>query len=63
MFPFRLRHWPFWLAFGLVAASGVCLPSLYFYCLLAGVRMTMVEVVQLPEVVAHYTPGEGQSAA
>jgi hypothetical protein len=32
-------------AFGLVAASGVALPSLYFYCLLAGVRMTMLEVV------------------
>jgi hypothetical protein len=32
-------------AFGLVAASCVCLPSLYFYCLLAGVRMTMIEVV------------------
>jgi hypothetical protein len=32
-------------AFGLVAASGVCLPSLYFYCLLAGVKMSMVEVV------------------
>ena len=32
-------------AFGLVAASGVCLPSLYFYCLLAGVRMTMLDVV------------------
>jgi hypothetical protein len=32
-------------AFGLVAASGVALPSLYFYCLLAGVRMSMVEVV------------------
>lgn len=32
-------------AFGLIAASGVCLPSLYFYCLLASVRMTMVEVV------------------
>jgi hypothetical protein len=32
-------------AFGLVAASGVALPSLYFYCLLAGIRMTMVEVV------------------
>jgi hypothetical protein len=32
-------------AFGLVAASCVCLPSLYFYCLLAGVRMTMLEVV------------------
>lgn len=32
-------------AFGLIAASCVCLPSLYFYCLLAGVRMTMLEVV------------------
>jgi hypothetical protein len=32
-------------AFGLVAASGVALPSLYFYCLLAGIRMTMLEVV------------------
>ncbi len=32
-------------AIGLVAADGVCLPSLYFYCLLAGARMTMVEVV------------------
>jgi hypothetical protein len=32
-------------AFGLVAASCVCLPSLYFYCLLAGVRMTMLDVV------------------
>lgn len=30
---------------GLVAATGVCLPSLYFYGLLAGVRMTMVDVV------------------
>jgi hypothetical protein len=32
-------------AFGLVAASGVALPSLYFYCLLAGIRMSMVEIV------------------
>jgi hypothetical protein len=32
-------------AFGLVSASCVCLPSLYFYCLLAGVRMSMLEVV------------------
>lgn len=30
---------------GLIAAAGICLPSLYFYCLLAGVRMTMVDVV------------------
>ncbi|WP_425619407.1 hypothetical protein NA78x_003147 [Anatilimnocola sp. NA78] len=32
-------------AIGLVAASGICLPSLYFYSLLAGVRMTMLDVV------------------
>ena len=32
-------------AFGLIAATGICLPSLYFYGLLAGVRMTMMDVV------------------
>jgi hypothetical protein len=32
-------------AFGLVAASCVCLPSLYFYSLLAGLRMSLTEVV------------------
>jgi hypothetical protein len=32
-------------ALGLVAATCVCLPSLYFYCLLAGVRLTMLDVV------------------
>jgi hypothetical protein len=32
-------------AIGLVAASGICLPSLYFYSLLAGIRMTMLDVV------------------
>jgi hypothetical protein len=32
-------------AFGLVAASCVCLPNLYFYSLLAGLRMTFTEVV------------------
>ena len=32
-------------AFGLIAASGICLPSLYFYGLLAGVRMSMLDVV------------------
>lgn len=31
--------------FGLIAASGVCLPSLYFYGLLSGVRMSMLDVV------------------
>ncbi len=35
----------FAFAFGLIATSCVCLPSLYFYSLLAGVRMSMVEVV------------------
>lgn len=32
-------------AIGLIAATGICLPSLYFYALLAGVRMTMLDVV------------------
>ncbi|MGH2603370.1 MAG: hypothetical protein ACRDJ9_28800, partial [Dehalococcoidia bacterium] len=29
---------------GLIAATGVCLPSLYFYGLLSGVRMSMLDV-------------------
>jgi hypothetical protein len=32
-------------SFGLIAASGVCLPTLYFYGLLSGVRMSMLDVV------------------
>ena len=32
-------------AFGLIAASGVCLPSLYFFGLLSGLRMSVTEVV------------------
>jgi hypothetical protein len=32
-------------SFGLIAASGICLPSLYFYGLLSGLRMTMSDVV------------------
>jgi len=32
-------------AIGLVAATGICLPSLYFYGLLSGVKMTMMDVV------------------
>ena len=32
-------------AFGLVAASGVALPSLYFYGLLAGVQLSMLDVL------------------
>ena len=31
--------------FGLLAAIGVCLPSFYFYGLLAGVRVSMLDVV------------------
>lgn len=30
---------------GLIAANGICLPSFYFYTLLAGVRITMVGIV------------------
>jgi hypothetical protein len=33
--------------FGLIGAIGVCLPSFYFYGLLAGVRTTMLEVTVL----------------
>lgn len=32
-------------AFGLIAATGVCLPSLYFYGLLSGIRLSMLDVV------------------
>lgn len=31
--------------FGLIAASGICLPSFYFFALLAGVRMSMLQIV------------------
>jgi hypothetical protein len=36
-----------WLAYalGMVAAAGVCLPSFYFYGLLAGVRISFLQVV------------------
>ncbi|HVW01543.1 MAG TPA: hypothetical protein VHB77_14420, partial [Planctomycetaceae bacterium] len=30
---------------GLIAATGICLPSLYFYGLLSGIHMTMLDVV------------------
>jgi len=35
-----------WLAFtfGLIAAAGVCLPSFYFYGLLSGVRISLLQV-------------------
>lgn len=32
-------------SFGLIATTGVCLPSLYFYGLLSGVRLSMLDVV------------------
>jgi hypothetical protein len=31
--------------FGLIAASGVCLPSLYFYGLLSGIKPSMLDVL------------------
>lgn len=31
-------------AFGLIAATGVCLPSLYFYGLLSGIKLSMLDV-------------------
>jgi hypothetical protein len=31
--------------FGLIAASGVCLPSLYFYGLLSGIKPTLLDVL------------------
>ena len=31
--------------FGLIAATGVCLPSLYFYGLLSGIKLSMLDVV------------------
>jgi hypothetical protein len=36
-----------WLAyaFGLVAATGICLPSFYFYGLLAGVKTSFLQIV------------------
>lgn len=36
-----------WLAYalGLIAATGICLPSFYFYGLLAGVKISFVEIV------------------
>ncbi|HZZ82645.1 MAG TPA: hypothetical protein VFE62_29375 [Gemmataceae bacterium] len=36
-----------WLAYtlGLIAATGICLPSFYFYGLLAGIRISFLQVV------------------
>ena len=47
-----------WLAYalGLVAASGICLPSFYFYGLLAGVK------ISFPQVVTHCLKGQASTA-
>ena len=47
-----------WLAYtvGLVAATGVCLPSFYFYGLLAGVQTTFLQVA------AHCLKGQAATA-
>ena len=49
-------------AFGLIAASGVCLPSLYFYGLLSGLRMAVAEVV-LHELKAKAVAAVASSAS
>jgi hypothetical protein len=43
-------------SFGLIAATGVCLPSLYFYGLLSGIRLSMLDVV------AHALKGKATTA-
>lgn len=43
-------------ALGLIAATGICLPSLYFYGLLSGVKMTM------PDVVVHALKAKATAA-
>jgi hypothetical protein len=47
-----------WAAYsiGMIAASGVCLPSFYFFGLLAGVRFTFVQTV------AHLVKGKGATS-
>jgi hypothetical protein len=47
-----------WLAYalGLVAATGICLPSFYFYGLLAGVRIRFLQVV------SHCLKGQASTA-
>jgi hypothetical protein len=47
-----------WLAYalGLVAATGICLPSFYFYGLLAGVKISFLQVV------AHCLKGQAATA-
>lgn len=54
--PTAIRGWTRWLdgsalavwagyCFGMIAAAGICLPSFYFFGLLAGIQTTMLEVV------------------
>jgi hypothetical protein len=47
-----------WLAYsvGLVAATGICLPSFYFYGLLAGVKISFLQVV------THCSKGQASTA-
>jgi hypothetical protein len=47
-----------WLAYalGLVAATGICLPSFYFYGLLAGIRISFLQVV------SHCLKGQASTA-
>jgi hypothetical protein len=41
---FTVLSLPLAYTLGLIAATGICLPSFYFYSLLAGVRMTMLQI-------------------
>jgi hypothetical protein len=47
-----------WAAYtlGMIAASGICLPSFYFFGLLAGVRLTFLKTV------AHVVKGKGATS-
>jgi hypothetical protein len=47
-----------WAAYtvGMIAASGICLPSFYFFGLLAGVRLTFLQTV------AHVVKGKGATS-
>src|SRR5260370_22399756 len=47
-----------WAAYtvGMIAASGICLPSFYFFGLLAGVRLSFVQTV------AHVVKGKGATS-
>jgi hypothetical protein len=52
-FPIRAPSWSWGSAlgmvvahnFGLIATTGICLPTFYFFALLAGVRLSMLQIV------------------